>query len=86
MHYQTEAWPAVITQQLVDEVDAGKKLIGTRIYDSRNFPYTIVGIASGIKEDVFTSAAPTIILPLQKREDDLFQIYREYAPELSRIM
>ena len=76
------SWPAVITQQLVDEVGAGKNLIGTRIYDSRNFPYTIVGIASGIKEDVFTSAAPAIILPLQKRKDDLFRIYREICARI----
>lgn len=76
------SWPAVITRQLADEVNAGKSLIGTRIYDNRNFPYTVVGIAAGIKEDVFTPAAPAVILPYQKNEASLFRIYREICARI----
>lgn len=76
------SWPVVITQQLADEVGAGESLIGARLYDSRNYQCTIVGITPGIKEDVFTSPAPAIIIAYQKSQSDLFRIYREICARI----
>ena len=71
------ARPAVITRKLADQVGSNYNLIGAQLSDKRNITYTITGIVSGIKESVFTSSGPGVIIPKEKTLYDAFPRYRE---------
>lgn len=68
------AKPAVISRQLADQVGSDHSLIGTQVFDRNNMPYTITGIVSGIKSNVFDAALPCIIVPFTRFDR---AIYRE---------
>ena len=75
------AKPVVITRQFADQLGSDYNLIGTQLLDRFNNPYTITGIASGIKTATFDASAPGVIFSWDGSKR-LITYYREICARI----
>ena len=67
--------PALVSRQLAEEIAPDADPVGMKLQTGRRQVYTVVGVFEGAKEDAFTPAAPSVIIPLQSGNP--YSVYRD---------